>query len=649
MRPFLLVSILLPLVASPLQVADLPPFPPITDEERALASVPGDPNAPAVVLFKKGEFLMMGYGPAGGSRESHLRVQARVKILTEAGKHEGDVVVAHSGFTKLERFEGRTVLPDGRVVAVPPEARFVRRTSQAGKTFVTAVAFPSLAVGAILDYQYELVFKSPLLLDPWYFAEELPVRHSEIVFRIAPGWEMRPWSRAPFGARIQQERESTPEGDVLRAWAANLPAVPEDPYGPPYGDLATQMMLMPTALTAGPLVLQRLADNWASVSVWVGGAYEEARRRDSGVAQQARRIAASAAPRQQAEALFRFVRDEIETQPEPGIFVDPEASLRKILGERRGTPAEKALLLQAMLKAVRIESGLVWAGDRNRGQIDFQVPNPVWFDTVLVVLDFDGQHTFLDPSDRALAFGQLRPGYEGTTALICRIGAPWQVRLPEASYDQNRRHAEIDLDLDARGCLAGRGFLRLTGNRAWEKIDGQEGEVQTAQAWKEWLAERFRGFQVADVKALQTPDERQVVVTWSMSQREEEVLGDEASLAPSAPLGPVTQPLVQPSTSRKTMVMFDFVNQDEVELRLRWPEGWKIESLPAPVVIANEVGAVAVSIERKDGERSLLYRRRFDIFRRVLRRPQEYEEAQLLFAAAEKSDAQAVLLVGGVD
>src|SRR3954463_5121850 len=87
-------------------------FPPVTDEERALTSVPGEPNAPAVVLFKRGEFLMAGYGRFVGSLASHLRVQGRVKILTEAGKSNGEVAVVHSGSLRLQNFSGRTVLPD---------------------------------------------------------------------------------------------------------------------------------------------------------------------------------------------------------------------------------------------------------------------------------------------------------------------------------------------------------------------------------------------------------------------------------------------------------------------------------------------------------------------------------------------------------
>src|SRR3954468_479256 len=238
----LLATLILALLASRGAAED---FPPVTDEERALTSVPGEPNAPAVVLFKKGEFLMAGYGRFIGSLASHLRVQGRVKILTAAGKSNGEIVIHHSRGVRLRSFSGRTVLPDGRIIPVPADARFERRTSQASKTFVTAVAFPAVQVGAILDFEYEIVFSSPFLLEPWVFSEEMPVRHSEVVFKTARDWRLRIWTRAPLGVKIEQKKEESAAGYDLRAWAENLPAVQVVPFGPAYQDLASQILLLP--------------------------------------------------------------------------------------------------------------------------------------------------------------------------------------------------------------------------------------------------------------------------------------------------------------------------------------------------------------------------------------------------------------------
>jgi Domain of Unknown Function with PDB structure (DUF3857) len=619
-------------------------FPPITEEERAIVSVPGEPNAPAAVLFQKGEFLMMGYGQGIGSRASHLRIQVRMKILTEEGKSRGEITVQHSDATRLESFEGRTVLPDGRIVPVPAQAKFLRKTSRSKKTFETAMAFPAVEVGAILDYQYETVFKSPWFLEPWHFSDEVPVRYSEIVFKTATGWHMNPWIRSPVGVKIQQDYRVSAEGEERRAWAVNVPSVLQEPLGPPAADLSTQMLLLPTAYFSPELTLQ-LMQTWEVLAIWMHETYEKLRRKDSGVAQQARGIAGSGSQRQKAEALYRFVRDQIKTEPGVGIFADPEFPPRKVLAERRGEPAGKALLLQVMLKAVGIDSLVIWAADRSRGAIDTKVPSPYWFDTLLVGVQVDNETVFLDPSDTALAFGQLRAGYEGAWALIAGARQVRSLTLPQTPFDQNVRRAEIDLALDDAGRLSGKGSLLLTGQHAWQKIDWQEDEASTLKAWTDWLAEHYRDFQISDVKAAELPDERKVTVTWSMAQREEEVLGDESSLAPCAPLGPVTQPLVQSAASRKTKVMFEFADRDEVELRLRWPEGWEPESLPAPAAVQKQVGALDAGVEMKREERSLVYRRRFDITRKTLGGSEDYVEAQALFAEAEKSDAQKLFLV----
>ena len=153
-------------------------FPAIPEEERALTSVPGEPNAPAVILFKKSEFLMMGYGTQG-QVSSRLVVQERRKILTEEGKELAEVAVAHSDAVRLNGFRGRTVLPDGRILPLGEDARFQRKISKRHGRKVTSVAFPGVEVGAILDYEYELRFDHFFYLEPWYLSDELPVRQSD--------------------------------------------------------------------------------------------------------------------------------------------------------------------------------------------------------------------------------------------------------------------------------------------------------------------------------------------------------------------------------------------------------------------------------------------------------------------------------------
>ena len=416
LRTVILACLLLPLLAA--RPAAAQDFPPVTDEERALTSVPGEPNAPAVVLFKKGEFLMAGYGRfIIGSLASHLRVQGRVKILTEAGKSNGDLVISHGGSLRLQNFSGRTVLPDGRILPVPADAKFQRRTSKSSKAFVTSVAFPAVQAGAILDYQYEVTFASPYVLEPWHFSdEEMPVRHSEVVYKTAREWNMKVWSRAPMGVKIQQAKQTSPSGDELRAWADDLPIIPRLPYSPPYADLATQILMLPGTHRTGRR-LEIYLDNWYTTSEIMASIYDQVRKRDEGVAQQAARIAGTGSPRQKAEALYRYVRDEIEGKEGYGVWIDSDIPLQRILAERSADPTGKALLLQALLKAAGIDSSLAWAAERSRGAVDTRLPNPNWFDTVLVMTKLDGQRTFLDP--------RAPPSPSGRSGRSTRGPRPW--------------------------------------------------------------------------------------------------------------------------------------------------------------------------------------------------------------------------------
>lgn len=620
-------------------------FPPITDEDRALTAVPGEPNAPAVVLYKKSEFLMMGYGTQG-QVSSRLVVRERRKILTEEGRELAEVAVAHNDSVRLNGFRGRTVLPDGRVLPLGEDARFQRKISKRHNRKVTSVAFPGVEVGAILDYEYELRFDHFFYLEPWYLSDELPVRHAEIVFKIPAEVRAQAWSRDPYKVGIHTENRRTRTGTEVRVWADNLPSVPDEPFGPPFADLASMMMMVPAAYSDG-IVEMKLLENWPSVCKLLDESYTKARRKDGDAARKARALAAAAGggPRQQAEAVYRFVRDQIDTVYEAGVFLAEGSTVGRTLDQHRGDFAEKALLLQAMLDDLKLGPKLVWAANRWDGQIDTQVANPGVFDRLFVAVDLDGQRFYLDPSDRALAFGHLRSGYEGTPALIFDPKKPETVILPETPFDQNDRRAVIDLDLDAGGRLAGKGEITYTGHHAWERTDWQEDDAATLKGWTDWLGEEFKGFQIADVTFEEKPDDSAVRLTWSMKQREEEVLGDEASLAPSKPLGPTRQPFVQEAAKRRSPVMFDYPDRDEVELRLRWPEGWKVETRPKPASSQGRVGALAVSVDVDEAGRSLVYRRRLDFLQRQLGTLQLYEEARKLFDLTEKSDAETLVLV----
>ncbi len=634
--------VVLATLAGPAWAAD--GFPPLTEAERALEQVSWHPTAPAVVLFEKATLKLRDY-PSEPS--SYLDVEVRLKILTKEGMEYGEVTIPHSRVFRLEKksLKGRTVLGDGRVVPLDPESVFREKRSQQEKRFVTKATFPALEVGAILDYRYTMHWDDVMYLEPWEFNNDIPTLLSEITY-FKPGnmavlfWWRETSKRSP----IHREDGRTSRGHKIRAWMENVPAIPDEPHSFPRADLTSRFMLIPTEIRVGGSRLD-LMSSWKSVCEnfedWF---YKDFRRGREAKKRAVALTGGASSPREKAAAIYAFVRDEIRTDAWYDVYVSDESDVDRVLKDRSGAQADKALLLQAMLEAVKVKTRLVWAGSRRDGQIDFTVANPWWFERVLVAVELGGERVVLDPSDRRLGFGQLSPGYEGTKALLHAKKQPEEITLPARSCEENARRAVLDLALDEEGRVTGTGSLQLDGHHAWRRLYWKDGEEATAEAWQEWLADSFEGYDLSDVRVEESVEPQQIRVRWSMAQREEEVLGDESSLTPSLPLGPVHQQFTLSTAQRMTPVQLAFGDRDEVEMTLTWPEGWELDLTPEARDWASDVGAIVVGVELDEPSRRLTVKRRFDITRIELGRP-GYEMLRNLYSEVEKNDAQSLVLV----
>lgn len=620
-------------------------FPPITDAERATTGIPGEPDPPAVVIFERARLQLLEYPK---DMYSQLDVEVRIKVLDERGREMyGEVEIEHSRHRRLSGFKGRTVLPDGREIPVGEGAIFVDTMSRSRKRYVTKAAFPAVEPGAILDYRYTLLWDGFLTFEPWYFANEVPTLHSEITYVVPGNLGARPWGREVAGVTLQSESARASTGRTVRVWALDVPGIPNEPLSFPFEDLSSRFMLVPTEV-GGPAGTLPLLKSWDSACDFAHYGYEEMRRSKGDARRLAKELTAGATtPRARAEALYRFVRDEIQHDGFIGVFAGGEdETIDRVLEDRRGGAAEQALLLEEMLDAVGLAPRLVWAGDRLDGRIDLDLPNPWWFERVLVAVDLDGGRVFLDPLDRNLGFGQLAPGFETMPALLYRQRKPEVIELPAAPAADNVRRAEVTLAVDPEGGVAGAGTLTLTGHHAWvdRTLRSLLRAEDPAAVWRKQLEGSFTDYDVTEVALADAVDERRVTVTWKLALRREEVLDDEVTLVPSRPLGPRTQRFALPPDMRRTPVQLPFADVEEVVVTVTWPEGWSIDSAPDSVVRRNAAGGHEQMVELDEAGRTLRYRRKVELLKAEFATGQPYAALREVTAAAEKADAQPLVL-----
>jgi hypothetical protein len=307
-------------------------------------------------------------------------------------------------------------------------------------------------------------------------------------------------------------------------------------------------------------------------------------------------------------------------------------------------PCDKPLLLQALLEVAGVPSRLVWVANRREGRVEREVPNPAWFDAMLVEVELGGRRFYLDPTDRSLAFGAMAPYYEGTAAVaLARKGEPEHMVLPMAPAESNVQHAELQLTVDAEGKVAGTGSLRHQGNFGWRWLRWHEKPEETVKAWQDSLRELLPGFDVLDVEVSEDLRLGETAVRFRLDQRPESVLGDEVTLQPSRPY-PTVQAFALPPERRLTPVVMSFAGVDSVKLDLRWPEGWSLDALPKPARAEDATGSFSYQVRHQATDRHLV------VERRLLRARHEVEAGaygglRRLYEQAAAADAQTVVLI----
>src|SRR6266568_9348373 len=81
----------------------------------------------------------------------------RIKIFTDRGvETQGRVDLPYGGRTSIKDIAGRTIQPDGTVVALKPDAIFERTIVKAKKVKLQAKSFalPSVKPGVLMDYRW---------------------------------------------------------------------------------------------------------------------------------------------------------------------------------------------------------------------------------------------------------------------------------------------------------------------------------------------------------------------------------------------------------------------------------------------------------------------------------------------------------------
>ena len=294
-----------------------------------------------------------------------------------------------------------------------------------------------------------------------------------------------------------------------------------------------------------------------------------------------------------------------------------------------------------MFTAVGIESQAIWVADGSRWTVDLSFVQPNWFDRIFIRMQLQDVEVFLDPSSRRNGFGWFRSSSEGTPAIaLVKKKKGEKIILPTKPADGNRSEIGVELEIDEQGALHGSGSLVLNGHPARDRFDWKGEEAKTRKAWVDWLKAQYPRFEV-EFESLEEDVERaRLVLAWKMQQYDDDVLGDEVSFVLPAAFGIDSHPYQLATGHRRTPVQRRYEQEWRSSVRIRWPETFDLDVVPAGAVVNSDVGGYELRYVQDPTVNSLRMERTLRLDRRRFLNGAEYLNLRKIYNTAQKADVK---------
>jgi hypothetical protein len=485
------VCVLFTIIAGSISHAAAANWPATTPDEVAITSVPQQPGAPAVVLYRE---------DITDDTKNFRSVYVRLKVLTEGGRKYQDVEipVGRKPFT-LSHVSGRTVEPDGRVVDW--EGQPVDKIAlhpHGVRAHVKVFTLPAVQVGSILDYRYTLHFPEGSRNAPQWMVQS-DLFQEKVVFKFVaakyqPQTDSFRQGDTPGYVFIGSEHLEEVNGEY--SWITHLPAgeQPEDHMTAPeeHKWLSLEMNdVLPVA--PEPDLPPSEATNWRvdvfyrppakPENYWknVAKAWDKnvemfLDKKDGVLGAVTQLVGANDSEETKVRKIYDFISHLQNQSFSPDSFSAPSVGAEEVLRKRGGTHDELNRLFAAMLRAAGIPATLTWVPDRGRAGFDMNLMTTDQLDAEVSIVQLGGQDSFLDPGTRFCPLGLLTWHYEGTRGLRqSRNGSQALADTPAPTYKGAVTRRLARLQVNQNGTMEGQVAVGFSGQEAMVRRQLAEG------------------------------------------------------------------------------------------------------------------------------------------------------------------------------
>jgi Domain of Unknown Function with PDB structure (DUF3857)/Transglutaminase-like superfamily len=631
-------------------------LPPLTPDEQSLTSIPQQPGAPAVILYREESY----------DDNLHFHsVDMRIKVLTEAGRKYADVEIPYDRRRyNIVAVNGRTVHTDGS--SVPFQGKPFDKVILKGRNLrlqVKTFTLPDVQVGSIVEYHYTLDYPDHEVVAPqWIVQDEL--FQKKAVFKFIPfrerggtyieldhGQISKGIAWTPYLPKEQPELHTGPDGNRwVDLTAQDIPAFVEEPFMPPPNILKWRVSFYYRADF-------NAKEYWKNEGKFWNKDVENFLARRKGISEAvAQTVAAGDSAEAKVRKIYAFAA-QLEnrsydpphaTQEEQALGIKRNQGVEDVLRQRSGDHDELNRLLVAMAREAGIAASMIWIPDRSRTYFDQNYLSTDQMDAEIAVVQLDGKDVFLDPGSKFCPYGLLNWRYSDAQGLRGTGKSTEVSQTAHINYTQAVVKRVARLKLTDKGTAEGRIGVGFFGLEAMNRR--QEGGHTDAEGRKKILEDELKSWLPggSEVSLENSPDwtkaESPLVAEFKVTTPMV-VSAGKRWMVP-AHMFQVNQKAEFAPAQRANAIYFEFPSREIDEVHIGLPPEVEVESLPGNDDVRLEYALYHTENKRDSGSGIVAIR---DLqLATNLFKADEYKDIKGFYDKVKQADDQPVILKASV-
>lgn len=476
-----------------------------TDEELKMTSDPKAPGAAAVYL----DIEETTNDPL------HLETYyARVKVLSEKGKEQATVEIPYwRDEDKVTDIQARTIHSDGTVIPLtgkPEDLLKFSEKTRSGDYQAKKVVFnlPSVEVGSILEYYYQVHMSEHLVIKPyWEVQRSLYVHKAHYAFTPFKAFlngadydtgryvldahgqradTLARWPVLPAGVEVKKDGAGRYSLDI-----ADVPPVPDEEWMPPVRNFRYKVdfYFMKAASVDGfwadeIKLWSKDVDHFAEPTKSIRDAVNGLIAPSDTDLDKARKLYAAVQGLDNTDFSRRKSEAELKQLKEKEV-----KRAEDIWAQKSGSSEEIALLYLAMARAAGLTANAMKVVDRQEGIFDITYLSARQLSDTIVILNIAGKEMPVDPGEKMCPFQLLHWRHSNAGGFLQGSDGKSVKTSPPQLYSDNKTYRTGDVNVDRQGAVDGILQFSMVGQEAlsWRQLALTNDEAEVRKSFDRWL------------------------------------------------------------------------------------------------------------------------------------------------------------------